>query len=68
MTNDEIARAQGARWAALCRLSDVVLAIQKLPEDAPEDVVECLESYLDDLQEAYVLAFEAHKAATLRRT
>ena len=68
MTNDEIGRAHGARWAALCRLSDVVLAIQKLPQDAPEDVVECLEGYLDDLQEAYVLAFEAHKAATLRRT
>jgi hypothetical protein len=68
MTTDEIARAQGARWAALCRLSRVVQAIQKLPEDAPEDVIECLESYLDDLQEAYVLAFEAHKAAVLKRT
>lgn len=67
MTTDEIAKAQGARWAALCRLSDVVQTIRSLPDDAPDYVVESLGSYLDDLQEAYVVAFETHKAAVLKR-
>lgn len=67
MTTEEIANTQGTRWAALCRLSDVVQTIRNLPDDAPEDVIESLGTYLDDLQEAYVVAFEVHKATVLKR-